>query len=246
MGNLTTGSDQSVSKGHDLDGQNYDIDGLDPIAEIQRWEQYSPEQFEAYIRERVCGEDLVRWQKPISELHEELLAGESIMLEDAHGELWRFVRVVNLDVIGVDSESEFVLDQRAEPIVIRARYRLVEKQQVLATGMRKRGLPRSLSEKLRPGESAHCCVRRCLDEEIGFRDRNLVCAVSLTGGEATLVAPPKDKDSYPGVQMVITEVHSYLVVLPWDFVQDRFPTFVFAEGNKTVEYGWVEVSADEY
>lgn len=134
----------------------------------------SPEELAAWLQHHQI--DTRHWgtgnAKSVADLWREVQAGES-HFEDGHA--LRRVHVASLVVIQDDKQ-------------------LIEALQVFHDG-RKRVSDRAPSEKLKLGETAQAAARRCLWEEIGCSEENVVSPPILIRTEEQLL----DSPSYPGL-----------------------------------------------
>lgn len=122
--------------------------------------------------------------KTLDHLLDEIKAGETV-LKEIVGQLMRLVSVLGITVFAdVDGR----------------RLRLVEDQQVFHDGrVRRRGIPTSLSEKMKASEDIETSIARALREEIGCEDYTFLTPPLLVGVETI------DSPSYPGLPTQYTK-----------------------------------------
>jgi hypothetical protein len=176
----------------------------------------SYEEFSRCLRD--CNIPLDLWgmgvAKTVSDLRNEIIAGESVLTIDALGNLIRSVNVTWLDVIYIDGDTIYILKE--------------DRQEYSDGRIRQRNLSTSLGEKMLPYETPHEAAYRALSEEIGVTS---VEGLYTIGSSKTIHTP----DAYPGlISNYVNE--SYVAVIgEQDFNPDGY---IERQESKTNYYVW--------
>ncbi len=118
--------------------------------------------------------------KTVEDLLVEVKSGESRLLTDADGFLWRNVSVVGVDVFFIDPRQGML--------------HLFEAEQRFRSGRRRaRQLRTSIAEKQLPGESPPTAARRAIEEELGLSTAGLML---IEKGSEVI---EEDSSSFPGL-----------------------------------------------
>jgi ADP-ribose pyrophosphatase YjhB (NUDIX family) len=164
------------------------------------------------------GVDLSQWEtgdsKTIENLWTEYVSGEIVFQNDPPQ---RVVRVVQI-IIGRDGQI------------------LVETAQEFADGQR-RFRNRPPSEKIKPGESIHEAVLRCLQEELGLNPDQISIAETSYEQKETILESP----SYPGLMThyILHRIDAQAVGLPVEEFWRENATAVQGDPVRRHLWAWV-------
>ena len=158
--------------------------------------------------------------KSIEDLLQEIQEGETVLLREASGRLIRQVSACDIDIFGMHTGQ---------------RFRLVEDRQVFKDGRERcRSMPRSIAEKIKPGEDPTEAAARGVAEELSI-------TAPITATPTGIRSEEKFSASYPGLTSQYV-FHEFVVELaPEAFVPEGY---VEHQEKKDTYFRWDPVMVE--
>lgn len=156
--------------------------------------------------------------KTVDHLVKEVVEGEAVLTTTENGELVRQISVIGMDVFhkGEDGKT----------------YKLVEDKQIFKDGReRRRELPTSMGEKVKPGEDLNEAAVRAVREELGVEGDIPVEHTNTT-------RKVRESNSYPGLKGEYV-IHDYRSWLTGE--QFHSEGYIERQTDKDVYFIWREV-----
>lgn len=157
--------------------------------------------------------------KTVDHLAKEIVEGEAILNTSKDGELVREVNVIGMDVFHKGEDGTI--------------YRLVEDRQVFKDGREKRReLPVSMGEKIKPGEDLDIAAVRAVREELGVEGE-------IPVEHTKTVSSERVSNSYPGLKGQYNEYRYSSWLTNEQFKPEGY---VENQADKDVHFVWREVN----